>query len=245
VESSKEKNLIDRALQYPYIAPTQSYLFSQGQTFTADQWPKKFGINTWGQLLQYIQHQYSTILTPVIAYGSNRSPTQLLRKYGTSNTVPILSVQTRIKNYDVVRSAHFTSYGTLAATIVRSTGTSVEVFIQFFPPDALQRLHKSEALGRNYQFTSFPQNCHTLDNAKIQQPMMYQGLHGHVKLHGSPIAFTELPAKNRVFPESNQTDTLKQIHTSLKIDLPFTQWIQQIIRNKEYRKTMTQQVKHL
>ena len=59
--------------------------------------------------------------TPVLAYGSNAAPEVLSRKLALSDQ-PVLVVPARLREFDVVYSAHISPYGAVPATLQRSPG---------------------------------------------------------------------------------------------------------------------------
>jgi len=242
VESSQRDTLINRALLYPYLAPEHSFVYSNGVNTPLQRWLSENKLASWQDAIATLQ-QNNGVYTPVIAYGSNRSPEQLVRKYGEHTTDVILSIAATLHHHDIVRSAHFTSYSTLAATFTPSQGTSVSVFVQFLSSSNLQILHRTEALGRNYRFVSFPAHCITIKEQPVDAAMIYEGLHGFLYNNGSPLAFAELSATNRIFPARSQTEVLTDLHQHLNIQISFPHWLMKIAKNEAYRKHLTTLIK--
>ena len=201
------------------------------------------GLQEWRQVLSQFQQQFGE-LTPVLSYGSNRSPDQLRRKFGSGGDHPILSVKATLSDFDIVRSAHFTAYGTLAATVFPSKGTKVEVFLQFFDEQSLQQLHRSEALGRNYEFKRL-QATLLIGSEDIGSVLHYRSLHGCFLQNSSPIAFSELPAQHRILQEQSQPELLAAAHARLAAGTDCKAWLMRIASDKEYRRAMTARIKTL
>ena len=82
--------------------------------------------------------------------GSNRSPEQLLRKFGDSETIPVTNA--RLWDYDVFYSAHVASYGSIPAVLGGAVGTVVDVSVTWLLPHQLQRMHETEAVGKSYDY---------------------------------------------------------------------------------------------
>ena len=82
-----DRELLALAKSYPFPAPEGSYLFSGGEAGPIA--PADFA----GRV-------------PVLAHGSNRSPEQLRRKFGTAAEIPV--TYGWLADYDVVYSAHIT-----------------------------------------------------------------------------------------------------------------------------------------
>ena len=92
---TSETELLALAKSYPFAAPTQSYLFRNGAAAPSD--PALSAPDCYDGR------------TAVIAHGSNRSPDQLLRKFGASAEIPV--TRAWLADYDVVFSAHVIGYG--------------------------------------------------------------------------------------------------------------------------------------
>ncbi len=93
--------------------------------------------------------------TPVLALGSNAAPEQLARKFMTRTTIEpevIPVVRAQLADFDVVFSGHFTSYGSVPATLLHLPGSEVGVHITYLTEAQLSVMHASEAAGRNYAF---------------------------------------------------------------------------------------------
>ena len=245
MESSQRDTLLERALQYPYSAPINSFVFTQGTAIPIDSWLANHHYDCWQQALLSQQHLCGEEFIPVIAYGSNRSPAQLRKKYGRNINTPIISIAAILHHHDIVRSAHFTSYATLAATILPAANTKVEVFVQYLSPNNLNQLHQTEALGHNYDYISFPADCISIAAQPVTGAMIYQGLHGHLQRRHQAVAFAELSAQNRSLPEANQADILRQVHEHLEPQSSFEDWLIKISSNLEYRQQMTMAVKKI
>ena len=87
--------LILRALNYPYSYPAYDFVLDNGSTA-----PLQDRKSLEGRI-------------PVLAIGSNRSPEQLLRKFGDQDFLPVTCV--KLCDYDVVYAAHIAS-GTMSTS---------------------------------------------------------------------------------------------------------------------------------
>ncbi|WP_446917182.1 hypothetical protein, partial [Klebsiella pneumoniae] len=66
----------------------------------------------------------------VIAYGSNRSPEQLARKYRDWPTGTVIPVaRARLDGFDAVHSCHFTRYGSMPAMLHPAPGVTVDISV--------------------------------------------------------------------------------------------------------------------
>ena len=126
------QKILKRALGYPYSFPDRDFVLSNGD-------------------IQDLEDD--SILSgrkPVLAVGSNRSPEQLLRKFGSDNLVPVTHAE--LSDYDVVYSAHIASYGSIPATLNASPGTIVNVCLTWLSSPQLSRMHETESLGVSYVY---------------------------------------------------------------------------------------------
>src|SRR5918992_1771889 len=125
-----EHELLLLAKAYPFPAPSVSYLFRDGQAHTIDE--ARFE----GRV-------------PVIAHGSNRSPEQLRRKFdrfsGAAGEIPV--TLSWLDEYDIVYSAHITTYGSIASTLQHVPGCRARVAITWLNDAQLTRMHETE--GKN------------------------------------------------------------------------------------------------
>ena len=124
--------MFDRALNYPYYAIEGDFLFTDGATIELED----------DSLLNNRQ--------AVLAVGSNRSPEQLVRKFGKNETIPV--TKATLHDYDVFYSAHIASYGSIPAVLGRSYGTLVDLSVTWLLPHQLERMHETEALGKSYDY---------------------------------------------------------------------------------------------
>jgi hypothetical protein len=125
-----------RALTYPYAAPEHDYRFRDGTAHAVD------GLSA-GDRADRV---------PVLAFGSNRAPDQLRRKFAGLAGVEIGVERARLAEFDVVYSAHLSGYGAVAATLLDSPGTVVDLAITWLPPRLMARMHATEGVGLYYDF---------------------------------------------------------------------------------------------
>ena len=105
---SREDRLA-RAKGYPYEVPKASYLLFEGRTVTE----RGHTVNDMAKR------------KPVLAYGSNAAPGQLMRKFAkTLKTEMIPVFKVILPGFDVVYSARFSRYGAIPAAL------AVLLFIQ-------------------------------------------------------------------------------------------------------------------
>ena len=212
--------LILRALDYPYSYPAYDFVLDNGSAL-----PFQEGNSLEGRI-------------PVLAIGSNRSPEQLLRKFGDQNFLPVTCV--KLCDYDVVYAAHITSYGSIPAVLTQSPGTIVDIAITWLTELQLKRMHETEAIGINYDYgvaNSLRINAdYDYNNQDIG---CYLGRRGCLNIMGNVIALKEITATKRVFGAFTQSEILKEIWLHEQKEIQFEAWLKNLIQNKEARQSIT------
>ena len=210
--------LILRALNYPYSYPAYDFVLDNGSTA-----PFQDRKSLEGRI-------------PVLAIGSNRSPEQLLRKFGDQDFLPVTCV--KLCDYDVVYAAHIASYGSIPAVLARSPGTIVDIAITWLTKLQLKRMHETEAIGVNYDYgvANFLKINADYDY-KNQNIGCYLGRRGCLNIMGNVIALKEITATKRVFGALSQSEILKEIWLHEQKEIQFEAWLKSLIENKEARQS--------
>ncbi len=210
---------VARAKAYPFAIPERSYLYVNGDSHelaTHGACPVADGVldhadgpraapdhlaNAGIEAVPGIEGR-----VPVIACGSNQSPDQLRRKFARLPGDVVIPVsQCRLEDFDAVYSAHFSRYGSIAATLQHSPGTAVTLMVTWLTPDQLTRMHETEARGENYAYARFDGLALALDGgATLDAAYAYTSLHGALTRSGQPVALREIAAEGRVFDALDQ-----------------------------------------
>lgn len=211
---------IARALGYPYPAPSDDFLFRGGNVEAFE------------------EKIHLTDRIPVLAVGSNRAPEQLLRKFGDDALVPVTVA--RLKDHDVVYSAHMASYGSIPATLAPSPGTRVAVSLTWLTPDQLERMHETEAIGVNYDYGVTQDLEIEIGDGRPKVPVgCYLGRRGAYAPDGAPIALAEVEASGRIFGSATQPEMLSRVHVDHGDDEPFEPWLGALIGDRDARGRLT------
>ena len=211
--------VISRALDYPYSSPAYDFVLDKGSLA-----PLQDRKSLEGRI-------------PVLAIGSNRSPEQLLRKFGDQNVLPVTRV--KLCDYDVVYAAHIASYGSIPAVLARSPGTIVDIAITWLTKLQLQRMHETEAIGINYDYGIADSLKINADyDYKNQNIGCYLGRRGCLNIMGNIIALKEITATKRVFSAFSQSEILKEIWLHEQKEIQFEAWLESLIQNKEVRQSI-------
>ena len=196
---------VDFALSYPFEIPRSSFMFTVDQTHS----------------LSEVNDEIRSKL-PVLALGSNQSPSQLTRKYrGLSDSGGITAERAILKNFDVVYAAHLAEYGSVPATFQSSPGTVVTIFVLWLTEVQLTRMHQTE---NHYCFDKLDGLEITTEfGFELNTAYVYTAINGCLNIEGSPLALAEISARDRCFNEATQlqvqeavrdiTDAGKEIET--------------------------------
>jgi len=214
---------IARALGYPYPAPSGDYLYRDGGVEAFDD-----GMTLSGRV-------------PVLAIGSNRAPEQLRRKFGDNALVPVTSA--RLRDHDVVYSAHMASYGSIPATLAPSPGTRVGVSLTWLTPHQLERMHETEAIGVNYDYGVARDLEIDIGPGRPNVPVgCYLGRRGALAMNGAPTALWEVEAAGRVFSSAPQSETLARVHEEYGRGESFENWLNALIVDRDARARLTERL---
>ena len=208
--------MLDRALKYPYASIEADFLFTSGG------------------IIELEDDSFLYNRKAVLAVGSNRSPQQLLRKFGKNETIPV--TKAKLRNYDVFYSAHIASYGSIPAVLGRSDGTLVDVSVTWLLPHQLERMHETEALGKSYDYGESSSLQLDLGNDRSAESIgCYLGRNGCANFEGSPIVLKEVNALDRKFISADQKTILKHFYDLNCESESFEQWLVKIIKDHNFR----------
>lgn len=218
----EEENRIARALGYPYPRPDDSYLFTGGEAHPLPP-----------------DHDFEDRL-PVLACGSNGSPEQLCRKYGAADTVRIPVTAARISDIACTYSAHFSSYGSMAATLSASPGCVSSAHITWLTTPELNRMHETEALGMNYCFaelTDISLDCER--TGRRDRVHAYISLRGAFLLEGRPVPLAGIPAEGLGEKALDQREIQSIVNARIAHHMQLDDFILQNIEDDGIRRVRT------
>jgi hypothetical protein len=217
-----------RAINYPYAWPGSCFLFVNGQHET----PK-------------YREPYREGRTPVLAYGSNRAPEQLLRKFGSLHSDQGILVEAcTIKNTDVIHSAHLTNYGAIPAAIQPVAGVDAKIAITWLTDDQLVIMDHSEKAGINYGRVLIDEQISRADGSTVDRVEGYQTSHGALHIDGTIVSQADVEASGRRGGAWKNIDVLKCAHRCLGTNHSFDEFVTKIITDDEFRIQLTEKLKH-
>jgi hypothetical protein len=241
---------IKRAKNYPFDRPNHSYVFVDGKKLELVDFKPDSLLDCIVQInshrldfREYLDSEQIESIWDfsecymVLALGSNASLEQLRIKFsgfGEGTIIPVIKAS--LHDFDVVYSAHFTSYGSIPATIQYSPGTIVEVFVTYLTQSQLSRMHETETLGTDYLFARLSEIRLILDDKIVlNEVLSYLSLHGSLFVNNSCIALSAICAGNRVFPQMNETEVLALIRNITNKNKDLDSFISGIIDDPEFR----------
>ena len=226
VHASNE--VIQRALNYPYPWNGESYVFHNGDHQRIDK--------PYEQLRQN--------RTPVLAYGSNRSIEQLVRKFGIVSSENGIFVEAcQLSGFDIIHSAHITSYGSIPAAIFPHEGVVVEIAITWLDQEQLKIMDTSENTGITYGREQITESVILSDGYACNNAEVYQSTHGPLKVNDKIVSHSDVNANGRRMPEMTNIDLLRLTHQNFCPDLTFNTFVIQTITDNGFRATISDRLK--
>lgn len=250
LQKQKNEKIIDRAKNYPFDIPKSSYVYINGKglelvdlEFNSLNDCTVLDKGSKLKIKDYLASREINLETDfsdrfvVLGYGSNSSLQQLHKKFSNfSGDVIIPVVKAQFLHFDIVYSAHISSYGSIPATLQYSPKTSVETFVTYLSELQLHYMHKTEALGRNYCLGKLFDIQLILENHKeLHEALAYLSLHNCLILNDSPIALSVILSKGRMFPQMVEAEVLAFVRDIVDKDKNLDNFILENIENPEIR----------
>jgi hypothetical protein len=181
-----------RALRYPFPAPERSFVLERGRP----RGPRP------------ADRKRVASRERLLAYGANASPEALAAKLGEGE--PLLAERVSLTGFDVVYSAHVSTYGAVPATLAPSPGTEVAAFALHLTASQRRALDATEP---NYEL------------GEANGLPAYLSRHGCLELDGSPVALAAIPAAGRRLPVLDEPEVLERVRLLLAPDRSLEQFV--------------------
>jgi hypothetical protein len=228
-EPSDAERLV-RAKSYPYDVPSTSYILFQGEPVPLKR------MNPPDDTAERI---------PVLAYGSNASPQQLINKYpylSDEEGIPVL--KTALTGFDVVYSAHFSSYGAIPAMLVSSPGTRLTTFVTWLTEEQLEVMHDTELGpdrdGTAYTFGNLTGVLAMIDAVGIREEVfMYQSAAPALGHEGAMCAYAEVVARERTVQEYGHERVLQAAQEGIAPDMTLEAFLLETATDPDARAAYT------
>lgn len=209
--------MIARARDYPYGAPAGSYTYHRGAAHEFDPDMRR------GR-------------TPVLAYGSNRAPEQLDRKFGHAPET-LIPVETAVlEDFDVVFAAGFTRYGAVPAMLQHAPDVAVEIAVTWLDDAELLHMHGTETGAANYHYAALHDVCLRLDTGEVlETAYTYVGTRGHFTHDGGPVPLKAVKGKGRRHTPLTTSEMLALLHGLLDGEGSVEGFIHRLVSDDKFR----------
>jgi hypothetical protein len=183
----------------------------------------------------------------VVAAGSNASPQQLLRKYRDTETRNLLCLRRRVHGVASVYSAHFASYGAIAACLHPVPEATGSLVLNLLDREALARMHETESLGVNYRFARLSHaRIEPDDDAAKVALYGYHSLHGPLRCdEGHPVRLGAFAAGRSDMVSLHHHDVLRHVARRLAPGIALETVLAEIVRDADARGRATAALKHI
>lgn len=215
---------IRHALAYPFEGPDDSFVFAAGRALPL------------AGSAEALNRLNDGDLVPVLVSGSNAAPSHLARKVSAIADYPAIPVlRGTARDVAAVHSCHFAGYGAIPATVMPRDGATTTLFCTFLAPSLLPVMHRSETLGRNYDFLRLDGVAFDTHGATIAAPHAYVSRHGCLGWAGEPVGVLGVPCDDPALTARPQAELLAQAHALLAPDIRFETFVLRLIENTAAR----------
>lgn len=213
---------LDRARGYPYGIPEGSYVWRCGEIARFDPGLRK------GR-------------TPVLAIGSNQSPQQLTRKFGTAGEIPVQ--RARLKDFDIYYSAHITGYGSVPAMLQRAPGTEVTLSVNWLDERQLDIMHGTELYAAKYRYEVIEGVSLALDcGTEMDSANLYVGVNGHLLHKGDAVALAAIRAEGRRPKALTTAEVLEVVRERFAPEYDSDAFVLKLVDDKDFRADCTRAI---
>lgn len=149
---------------------------------------------------------------PIVAFGSNASPSQLERKYlqhGISSVIPV--IRGRISGVEIVYSSHISSYGSIPATAITCDGAKSDIHVTFIDEMQLQILDQSEPNYYRMQVDSRELALQLESGEILSKYYIYVSKHGYLGFDDQTYRLSAIKASNTKSQPATQLDVITKL----------------------------------
>lgn len=206
---TNRREIVGRALAYPYATPTSSFVLAGDQLREDD----ALGPD-----------DLDAAARPLLAYGSNAAPEVLMRKLGdATRDAPLLALRATLADHDVAYSAHISRYGSIPATLFPSPGAALPVFVLYLDPGQAERIAATEPNYEPVRLTGI--SCELDAGGTLSELDAYRSRHGCLLLESSEVALAEVEAAGRKLPALTQPQVQERLRSFLAPDRPLDRFV--------------------
>jgi hypothetical protein len=247
-------SVLQRAKEYPYDLMDRSYVLINDEVFAfatfEDSWEtseveagnRRVPLSTITRTRGFPDETLKAHRTPVLAIGSNGSPSQLRTKFGREENTVLPVAIAELTNMDVVYSAHFSRYACVPANLLKSNGTKVRVYVTYLTDRQLRTMNESEA--RNYDPIELNGiNLLVQGRGRIRSILCYLSRHGCLRLDNQPVRVAAFPAIDSQFPAMTEERLLGLLVGRLAPEKSIDMFIEDLIEDSILRYSFTRQIR--
>jgi hypothetical protein len=252
--SAGSASLLERATTYPYDIPGSCYalacggvlplvgidvrsalgceVLEDGRVRTLREWATSRDMNVDGLDVPEL----------LLAYGSNASVSGLSRKLADCLQTSLVPVaKATLSNFDVVYSAHLTSYGAVPATLQHSPGSVTTAYVLVTSPAQCGLLRRTEP---NYHFAELTEVDMRLElGPRLSTISAVISRHGALTLNGTEVGLAAVETHNRRFPAASQHEVLGAVRDIVAPGADFDHFVLENVRNPELARRRSEELK--
>jgi hypothetical protein len=144
---------------------------------------------------------------PVLAYGSNRSPAQLVSKFGSGEVEPVIPVvRAELVGQSVVFSAAAAWYGSIPAALVVDRGATTEVAVTFLDDEQLAIMDETEGGHGRRELDHAHHPLRLLSGDLLAPCQWYRSTRPVLTWDGLPIRLREIGSEGSELPARTQRE---------------------------------------
>ena len=166
----------------------------------------------------------------LLAYGSNASVGGLSRKLAADLHAAVVPVaRGRLADFDVVYSAHLTSYGAVPATLQHAPGARTTVHVLVATPAHCRVLRATEP---NYESVELGDVDLRLERGPaLSRIAAVVSRHGALRLDGTEVGLAEVETRHRPFPSMTQVEVLAAVRDRTAPGVDLDEFIAENVRD--------------
>lgn len=246
--------MLERAKAYPYDIPESCYALAgggvlplrgvdltsvldckvvdDGRVRSLRAWADRRGVETEGLAAPEL----------LLAYGSNASAACLSRKLADCLDDALIPVaKATLADFEVVYSAHLSSYGAVPATLQRSPGARTAVCVLVTMPAQCRLLRRTEP---NYHFAQLEDVEVKLElGATLSSVSAVISRHGALTLEGAEVGVAAVDTFHRRFPARTQLQVLRAVRDRLAPGVSVDDFILENVHDRDLARCRTEELK--
>lgn len=167
----------------------------------------------------------------LLAYGSNASVDGLSRKLAECLKTSVIPVaKATLADFEVVYSAHITSYGSIPATLQHAPGARTTAYVLVTSPDDCRTLRRTEP---NYHFAQLESIDLRLDlGPTLSTVAAVVSRYGSLVIDGAEVGVAAVDTHHRQFPALTQSQVLEAVRDLVAPGMELDDFIVENVRHR-------------